>query len=59
MQCPTLRVPSNGRVTNGFGDYGSKVNYKCLDGFRLNGNSERICDADGIWSGSDPKCQGI
>ncbi len=32
--------------------------YTCNPGFTLTGNSTRTCGSDGVWSGSDPMCEG-
>ncbi len=36
--------------------FGDKVQYVCLEGFRLEGPSERVCGADGLWHGDIPDC---
>ena len=33
------------------------VNYFCHDGFDLNGQKNRTCQADGKWSGIKPICE--
>ena len=38
--------------------FGSQANYSCSEGYVLNGNSTRMCQADGQWSGSEPTCEG-
>ena len=37
-------------------EYGNTVHYTCYDGFRLVGNSNRTCQANGEWNGSIPTC---
>ena len=38
--------------------YGDKIFYHCNEGYDLKGNSQRICKADGKWSGVTPFCMG-
>ena len=38
--------------------FGSQANYSCSEGYFLNGNTTRECQADGQWSGSEPTCEG-
>ena len=38
---------------------GSRVEFFCDDGFRLNGNRFRQCLPNGTWSGNVPTCEGI
>lgn len=33
--------------------------YKCRKGYHLIGQSERVCQLDGQWSGSVPICEGL
>lgn len=35
---------------------GSRVSYKCNDGFKLMGSSEIVCEVSGYWSDNAPKC---
>ena len=32
--------------------------YTCDTGYTLNGGTTRTCGSDGVWSGSDPACEG-
>ena len=41
----------------GVGVYQDTATYACETGFNLVGMSERVCQSDGTWSGSDPTCQ--
>ncbi|XP_070287020.1 sushi, von Willebrand factor type A, EGF and pentraxin domain-containing protein 1 [Myotis yumanensis] len=36
--------------------FGSTVNYSCVDGFSLRGDSTILCQADGTWSSPLPEC---
>ena len=35
---------------------GSRAVYTCTGGYNLVGNEARVCQSDGIWSGSTPQC---
>ena len=41
--------------------FGSVAVYTCQDGYRLpqGSNHQRICQANGTWSGDSPKCEGL
>lgn len=39
--------------------YGDKCSFYCTPGYRrVNGSTERICQANGTWSGEEIKCEG-
>ena len=57
---PDLSSPMNGSLLipgTGVGVYQETATYACETGFNLVGMSERVCQSDGTWSGSDPTCQ--
>ncbi|CAI7994704.1 Protein lev-9 [Geodia barretti] len=59
-QCPDLSSPMSGSLLisgTGAGVYQETATYACETGFNLVGMSERVCQSDGTWSGSDPTCQ--
>ena len=57
VQCPPIGNPVNGSLLiSGTGVYQDTALYVCEDGFNLVGMSERVCQSDGIWSGSAPTC---
>lgn len=57
QQCSGIRAPVNGGISKGFGKYKEIVTYSCSNGlYRLNGPDERVCQANGKWSGRDPTC---
>ena len=59
VQCPTIDPPSNsGLEIAGPGGYEDVATYSCDTGFSLVGMSERSCQSDGTWSGSEPTCEG-
>ncbi len=60
--CPTLVEPSNGSLDRTNGDPGDVAVYTCSGGYRLVGNGgadRRVCQSDGMWTGSDPTCDVI
>ncbi|KAL4236643.1 biological adhesion [Mactra antiquata] len=54
--CPVPQPNVNVRVTGFTYTYGSKLEYKCNDGYILDGPSERICTQSEQWSGKEPVC---
>lgn len=52
----TLFAPFNGHITMDSNLFGSRVRYSCLEDFELRGDVERVCLADGTWSGEEPSC---
>ncbi|XP_021247175.1 fibulin-7 isoform X3 [Numida meleagris] len=56
VSCPAPQAPAGGRM------FGTKylveheVHFACEPGFELQGSSTRICQADGSWSGQEPRC---
>ncbi|XP_052820119.1 sushi, von Willebrand factor type A, EGF and pentraxin domain-containing protein 1-like [Mya arenaria] len=56
--CGNVTLPVNGFVddTNGT-TFGEIVKYSCATGYDLAGDASRICEADGTWNSSDPKCE--
>ena len=55
-----LSNPDNGTVTLDANTFSSQANYSCSEGYVLNGTTTltRVCQADGLWSGSEPTCEG-
>ena len=57
--CRQLQNPKNGVVTQKAIPYvGSVAVYTCNDRFELNGNSKRVCQSNGLYSGAAPVCVG-
>ena len=60
MNCSTLTDPTNGQISYTAGaTFGQTATYSCNAGYNLVGDSTRICHATGVWSGSEPTCQGM
>ncbi|XP_035229458.1 sushi, von Willebrand factor type A, EGF and pentraxin domain-containing protein 1-like isoform X2 [Stegodyphus dumicola] len=57
LHCQPLLPPQNGKVQVIGEMFGQKVTYGCNEGYWLFGNSERVCQGDFTWSGSDPECK--
>ena len=57
--CGRLSNPENGGVSQQMPRVvGSVAVYVCRRGFRLVGNSRRVCQPDGRYSGTAPTCEG-
>uniref|UniRef100_A0A3Q2ECB7 CUB and Sushi multiple domains 1 n=1 Tax=Cyprinodon variegatus TaxID=28743 RepID=A0A3Q2ECB7_CYPVA len=59
ISCGDPGVPPNAVVSGTHSwTYGSVLQYSCLPGGVLVGNSTRYCKEDGTWSGAPPYCTG-
>ena len=47
-----------GSVNTGLSVEGVIANYTCDTGFELIGNAGRVCLSNGLWSETNPACQG-
>ncbi|XP_064386320.1 CUB and sushi domain-containing protein 1-like isoform X2 [Halichondria panicea] len=61
VNCGSLDAPSNGTVDTSSGTtYLRRANYTCNPGYTLTGGEgTRTCQANGMWSSSDPACEFI
>ena len=62
VQCPGLNETINGTVSCSLGDdgiptYEDTCSFTCNTGYELTGSSERTCQSNGSWSGSDIVCR--
>ena len=60
--CPNLTAPTNGTITCSLGDdgkllYEDTCSFTCNDGYIMRGSAMRICQSDGMWSGSETSCE--
>ena len=55
--CTVLENPDNGVVMFESTNVGSSAQYVCNEGFLLSGGGVRMCEAGGMWSGSEPVCE--
>ena len=56
--CASLSAPENGNVDASVRTVGSVATYSCDNGFLINGEPQRNCQMDGMWSGEAPTCLG-
>ena len=60
VDCGSLAAPANGSFTLTSGTtFGQTATYNCNTGYSLVGDSSRMCQATGNWSGSEPTCQSM
>ncbi|KAH0631151.1 hypothetical protein JD844_005313 [Phrynosoma platyrhinos] len=58
VSCGHPGSPPHAQISGDVYTVGSVVRYSCLEGRGLIGNSTRMCQLDGRWSGSLPHCSG-
>jgi len=57
VACGYPGTPIHGTKWSGSTSLNSIVKYMCDPGFRLVGDSFRVCQSGGTWSGALPTCQ--
>ncbi|TRZ11291.1 hypothetical protein HGM15179_015809 [Zosterops borbonicus] len=57
--CPALQAPAYGRKFGTKYLVDRKVHFACDPGFQLLGSSTRMCQANGSWTGEEPRCAEI
>ena len=57
IYCPDLDHPQYGSVKIIGKNVGGKAEYKCDNGYKLYGSSQRTCLYSGVWDGSVPTCK--
>ncbi|GAB6029547.1 hypothetical protein CHUAL_005296 [Chamberlinius hualienensis] len=57
VACPPPEVPVNSIINQSDANvFGAVAIYSCPPGFKLEGNSKRVCEEHGKWSGKVPQC---
>ena len=59
ISCPVPKDIPNGSVTTTGLTYGHFAEYKCKDGYLIDGYQKRRCEADGNWAGTPPQCREV
>ena len=57
MDCGALDAPDHGDVSLTGTTFDSTATYSCSDGYVLEGEQTRTCQADTEWSGTAPHCR--
>ena len=57
VDCGALNDPNNGDVSLTGTTFESTATYSCSDGYVLEGEQTRTCQADTEWSGTVPHCR--
>ena len=55
----SLTTPSNGSINIPCNTVGCMATYSCNNLSVLVGNSTRVCQPNGLWSGNSPVCQSV
>ncbi len=63
MACTDLTDIVNGHISYDMETIDNRpadtvATYTCVTDYTLNGDTTRTCESDGMWSGSDPTCDG-
>ena len=58
IDCGDPGTLSNGNRTGSVFTFGRTVRYRCNQGYKLSGSSNRTCEASGRWSGNKTDCKG-
>ena len=56
-ECETLSNPANGAVRITSNGVGGMAHYICFGEYELIGDTPRICQQNGEWSGTPPTCE--
>ena len=56
VDCGDPGIPDNGGIRYVDTLEDSVANYSCNLGYRLDGDSQRVCQSNAMWSGAVPNC---
>ncbi|KAM8809301.1 fibulin-7 [Eudromia elegans] len=59
VSCPDLQAPVDGQKFGTKYLVDHEIHFTCNPGFELLGSSMRMCQANGSWTGEEPRCKGI
>ncbi|CAH1263510.1 CSMD3 [Branchiostoma lanceolatum] len=59
LQCASLASPNHGTVSSSLNLAGDTVTFSCDPGFEIVGSTDRLCQSDGTWSGTQPRCRRV
>ncbi|XP_074641309.1 sushi, von Willebrand factor type A, EGF and pentraxin domain-containing protein 1-like [Tubulanus polymorphus] len=59
VRCPVPKQLVKGDFTTSGTRFEDRINYRCIPGFRIQGNASISCLANGVWSSPIPKCTKI
>lgn len=54
--CPSVSSLSSGTTTGSSNGTMSTAMFTCVDGYRIEGATQIVCQTDGTWSGDIPSC---
>ena len=56
--CPLLTAPAHGSFAPCNNFPGHSCHFSCDSGYILTGSSTRTCGSNGVWTGTQPQCNG-
>ena len=57
-RCPELTAPQQGSLAPCYNLPGHSCHFSCDSGYILTGSATRRCDSNGLWTGTQPQCNG-
>ena len=59
IECPPLKSPMNGTISNENNVVESIILFTCLNGFEVTEHPVLLCLESGYWNGTEPICTGV